>query len=40
MSLKSGQLDLFEVASITAMPPDRVRRVARGGTVRHACRID
>jgi hypothetical protein len=40
MSLKTGQLDLFEVASITALPPERVRSLSRGGTLRKASRSD
>jgi hypothetical protein len=34
MALKTDQLDLFEVASLAAVPPDRIRREMRGITLR------
>ena len=34
MALKTGQLDLFEVASLAAVPPDRIRSEMRGVTLR------
>lgn len=36
MALKTDQLDLFEVASLAAVPPDRIRREMRGVTLRSA----
>lgn len=33
-ALKTDQLDLFEVASLAAVPPDRIRREMRGTTLR------
>ncbi|MGM9471726.1 hypothetical protein ACS5PJ_06945 [Pseudarthrobacter sp. YS3] len=34
MALKTGQLDLFEVASLAAVPPERIRKEMRGITLR------
>lgn len=34
MALKTDQLDLFEVASLAAVPPDRIRSEMRGVTLR------
>ena len=34
MALKTGQLDLFEVASLAAVPPERIRSEMRGITLR------
>jgi hypothetical protein len=34
MALKTDQLDLFEVASLAAVPPERIRREMRGVTLR------
>jgi hypothetical protein len=34
MALKTDQLDLFEVASLAAVPPERIRRQMRGVTLR------
>ena len=36
MALKTDQLDLFEVASLAAVPPERIRREMRGITLRSA----
>ena len=34
MALKTDQLDLFEVASLAAVPPERIRSEMRGITLR------